>query len=272
VKAIDSFKRKREADAPTDLLDFVAEDAAPVIRKGIDRFTRKAVSVVKEDVVPFAQIVRKHLLPPKSQEKPEDILYRAIHHAEHRGNVDTTGLSNQIRTMDSRKPGSSAYGEVQILGTTMTDMINRYNRANPTGSALELTQKEKDFGTRFAEQAKAFIDCGGLDIGNEECKVKAKKLNIPVAALDYGGGGWLNTPEDTEIYRGLVRKLMKQSLDDNQGDMFKTAVQWRYGRNTKRNDFTAVNPAWGKRQQADPDYEKAMNKFLISIGMENWKK
>jgi len=129
-----------------------------------------------------------------------DNLFEAISYAETGSEPDP-----YIRTRYAPKQGSSAYGPVQLTGSTVKDFYSRY------------PDKFKDvapYVNEFTSQADTFLKYG---------KSPKKKGYSP--DYDYGGKGTLYGKKDE--YRKMAETVMQLMLNEQGNALDKFVVRWR---------------------------------------------
>jgi len=169
---------------------------------------------------------REHL--PRTS--PRDILLRGIAPQESGGEEDPW-----IRTKVRDAPGgSTAYGPLQITGSTLDDLENEHLKAK---GQSELSAKEKSLIKKLKRQSKLFAKHG-----NEQ----DQEWFDP--RYDYGGSGDPLTPEEKETYWNLGDRLFKlkasyKGYDPNRLDDLQLAEvigDW-YGRDKEYTDEYITN-------------------------------
>lgn len=142
-----------------------------------------------------------------------DRLYIAISDAE------TGGLEDRfIRTRAAESGVSTAYGPAQITVSLMKD-FNKKHRD-------KLTKAEQRYVDSFIRQGE---------------RMKKAKDNDPV--YGYGGTGALSGPNARKAYARVARKMLQQSIQDNNGDLSKVVRRWR-GNDSDTNYFRKVRDSW----------------------------
>ena len=147
-------------------------------------------------------------------------MYSAIAAAETGGEINP-----YIRTRVRPKKGSTAFGPVQLTGTTAEDYVAR-NVVSPEAANF--------YKSRMAPMYKNFAT-----YGNEP--------NRPGydAKWEYGGTGGFNSATDSQGYQQLSTEIMSDMWRRADGDPDKFIQLWR-----------------GVDKQSDPKYYgKVMNKF-----------
>ena len=202
--------------------------------------SRKVAPPVPEPAVPAI----KPKVTPKTPSKRGlydytfNELYNAIVHAE------TEGEPNPwIRTKYAPDGGSTAYGEAQLTGSTVSDLIARYpNVFKPL----------KPYTDKFLKQAKLFST-----FGREPNKPGYRK------EYDYGGIG-LGIPNEDEqqMYRNLAKASLWAKIQDIKRTHAKT---WDSLSPDKKLEL--IIQAWrGKPINEDPQYyNKVINKLKSYI-------
>lgn len=132
--------------------------------------------------------------------KSNEALYNGIVHAE------TGGISNPwVRTgaPDKQAGGvSTAWGEAQITGTLMRDMLSRYPDM--------FTPEEKEYGQLFLDQADLMRD------------------NPDDGVFGYGKAGVLGSNEKwRQTYRDMARKIIEVLYKESGSDYDTFIKRWR---------------------------------------------
>lgn len=198
--------------------------------------SRKTVPPVPEPVVPAVKPKATNKTPSKRglYDYTFNELYNAIVHAE------TGSESNPwIRTKYAPEGGSTAYGEAQLTGGTVRDLIARYPNA---------FKPLKGYTDKFLKQADLFAT-----FGREPNKPGYRK------EYDYGGVG-LGVPDKKEqlMYRRLAQISLWAKIKDLKKNNAKT---WDSLPPNKKLELTIQ--AWrGKPLREDPKYyHKVINKL-----------
>ena len=198
--------------------------------------SRKVVPPVPEPVVPTIKPKATNKTPSKRglYDYSFNELYNAIVHAE-------TGSERNpwIRTKHAPAGGSTAYGEAQLTGGTVRDLIARYPNA---------FKPLKGYTDKFLKQADLFAT-----FGREPHKPGYRK------EYDYGGVG-LGVPDKKEqlMYRRLAQISLWAKIKDLKKNNAKT---WDSLPPNKKLELTIQ--AWrGKPLKEDPQYyHKVINKL-----------
>lgn len=140
-------------------------------------------------------------------------LYVALAEAE------TGGLEDRfIRTKAAESGVSTAYGPAQITVTLMKDFNSKHRD--------KLSPAEQRYVDSFIRQGE---------------RMKKAKDNDPV--YGYGGTGALSGPNARKAYARVARKMLQQSIKDNNGDLSKVVRRWR-GNDSDTKYFEKVRNAW----------------------------
>ena len=198
--------------------------------------SRKVVAPVPEPVVPTIKPKATNKTPSKRglYDYTFNELYNSIVHAE-------TGSERNpwIRTKHAPAGGSTAYGEAQLTGGTVRDLIARYPNA---------FKPLKGYTDKFLKQADLFAT-----FGREPNKPGYRK------EYDYGGVG-LGVPDKKEqlMYRRLAQISLWAKIQDLKKNNAKT---WDSLPPNKKLELTIQ--AWrGKPLKEDPQYyRKVINKL-----------
>jgi len=137
-------------------------------------------------------------------------LYYALANAETGRVTDDNPLTADgrfIRTRYQPAAGSTAYGPVQITGSTMADFANRYP---------ERFADHADYISRFDTQRQNFNRYGGEP--NREGYH---------ARYDYGGAGDLATEADRAAYQQVAQQMIAQMYENQDQDLDDFIQRWR---------------------------------------------
>ena len=215
-----------------------------VSRKVVPRVPEPVVPAVSRKVAPPVPEPAVPTVKPKATNKTPskrglydytfNELYNSIVYAE------TGGESNPwIRTKYAPEGGSTAYGEAQLTGSTVRDLIARYPNA---------FKPLKGYTDKFLKQAELFAT-----FGREPHKPGYRK------EYDYGGVG-LGIPNEKEqlMYRNLAKVSLWAKIQDLKKNNAKT---WDSLPPNKKLEL--IIQAWrGKPLKEDPQYyRKVINKL-----------
>ena len=153
-----------------------------------------------------------------------DSLYDAVMRAEHKGNIGKEGYNPWIRTKGTKgqrqgtSSGSNAFGPVQILSSTMSN-IPMTKEGKPM---IDYSDEELSFIDSYKEQGQRFYDHGANRGKNEEGYTYDPRF-------DYGGEGEGYSPEEKGLYESVSKKIMQYEYNRADENLDTFIKRWRFG-------------------------------------------